>query len=264
MPFMKRILIWCRNILIFLFVSSLLAVVAFKFIPVYYTPLMLIRLYDQHKAGKPFKLDHKWVPLSEIAQPLIQAVVASEDNLFLDHNGFDIEQIQKARDEAEKGKRVRGASTISQQTAKNVFLLPTKSYIRKGIEAYFTLLIEWIWGKERIMEVYLNSIEMGDGIYGAEAVAQAHFKKPAARLSAGEAALIAASLPNPRKFNSGKPSPYMLKRQGQILSLMGKLIKIQMGHGTGEIENKDGKIKKRKKWRASLFMTSDVSFMPML
>ena len=190
--------------------------------------------------------------------------VASEDNLFLDHNGFDIEQIQKARDEAEKGKRVRGASTISQQTAKNVFLLPTKSYIRKGIEAYFTLLIEWIWGKERIMEVYLNSIEMGDGVYGAEAVAQAHFKKPAARLSAGEAALIAASLPNPRKFNSGKPSPYMLKRQGQILSLMGKLIKIQMGHGAGEIENKDGKIKKRKKWRASLFTTSDVSLMPTL
>ena len=189
---------------------------------------------------------------------------SSEDNLFLDHNGFDIEQIQKARDEAEKGKRVRGASTISQQTAKNVFLLPTKSYIRKGIEAYFTLLIEWIWGKERIMEVYLNSIEMGDGIYGAEAVAQAHFKKPAARLSAGEAALIAASLPNPRKFNSGKPSPYMLKRQGQILSLMGKLIKIQMGHGAGEIENKDGKIKKRKKWRASLFTTSDVSLMPTL
>ena len=224
MPIIKRILIWCRNILIFLFISSILAVVAYKFIPVYYTPLMLTRLYDQHKAGKPFKLDHTWVPLSEIAQPLVQAVVASEDNLFLDHNGFDIEQIQKARDEAEKGKRVRGASTISQQTAKNVFLLPTKSYIRKGIEAYFTLLIEWIWGKERIMEVYLNSIEMGDGIYGAEAVAQAHFKKPAARLSAGEAALIAASLPNPRKFNSGKPSPYMLKRQGQILSLMGNLI----------------------------------------
>ena len=264
MPIIKRILIWCRNLLIFLFISSILAVVAYKFIPVYYTPLMLTRLYDQYKAGKPFKLDHKWVPLSEIAQPLVQAVVASEDNLFLDHNGFDIEQIQKARDEAEKGKRVRGASTISQQTAKNVFLLPAKSYIRKGIEAYFTLLIEWIWGKERIMEVYLNSIEMGDGIYGAEAVAQAHFKKSAARLSAGEAALIAASLPNPRKFNSGKPSPYMLKRQGQILSLMGKLIKIQMGHGVGEIENKDGKIKKRKKWRASLFTTSDVSLMPTL
>lgn len=261
MSFIKRILIWCRNILIFLFISSILLVVAYKFIPVYYTPLMLTRLYDQYKEGKPRKLEHTWVPLSQIAQPLVQAVVASEDNLFLDHNGFDIEQIQKALDEAEEGKRVRGASTISQQTAKNVFLLPAKSYFRKGIEAYFTLLIEWIWGKERIMEVYLNSVEMGDGIYGAEAVANAHFGKQAYELSREEAALIAASLPNPRKFNSGKPSPYMLKRQGQILSLMGKLIKIQMGYGAGETENKNGKIKKRKKWRASLFMTWEASVM---
>lgn len=262
MSFIKRILIWCRSILIFLFISSILLVVAYKFIPVYYTPLMLTRLYDQYKEGKPRKLEHIWVPLSQIAQPLVQAVVASEDNLFLDHNGFDIEQIQKALDEAEEGKRVRGASTISQQTAKNVFLLPAKSYFRKGIEAYFTLLIEWIWGKERIMEVYLNSVEMGDGIYGAEAVANAHFGKQAYELSREEAALIAASLPNPRKFNSGKPSPYMLKRQGQILSLMGKLIKIQMGYGAGETENKNGKIKKRKKWRASLFMTWEASVMP--
>lgn len=262
MAVFKRILIWCRNILIFLFLSSLLSVVAYKFIPVYYTPLMLTRLYDQNKEGKPRKLEHTWVPLSQIAQPLVQAVVASEDNLFLDHNGFDIEQIQKALDEAEEGKRVRGASTISQQTAKNVFLLPAKSYFRKGIEAYFTLLIEWIWGKERIMEVYLNSVEMGDGIYGAEAVANAHFGKRAYELSREEAALIAASLPNPRKFNSGKPSPYMLKRQRQILLLMGKLIKIQMGYGAGEIENKNGKIKKRKKWRASLFMTWEASVMP--
>ena len=263
MPIIKRILIWCRNILIFLFISSILAVVAYKFIPVYYTPLMLTRLYDQHKAGKPFKLDHTWVPLSEIAQPLVQAVVASEDNLFLDHNGFDIEQIQKARDEAEKGKRVRGASTISQQTAKNVFLLPTKSYIRKGIEAYFTLLIEWIWGKERIMEVYLNSIEMGEGIYGAEAVAEAHFGKHAYQLTKSEAALIAATLPNPRKFNSAKPSPYMLKRQAKIISLMGKLIKVEMGYGAGQVDPGTGKVKKRKKWRASVIMTWDESLMPM-
>lgn len=262
MKIVKRILKWCRNILLFLFISSILAVVAYKFVPVYYTPLMLLRLYDQQKEGKPFKLEHKWVPLSRIAQPLVQAVVASEDNLFLDHNGFDLEQIQKARKEAERGKRVRGASTISQQTAKNVFLLPVKSYIRKGLEAYFTLLIEWIWGKERIMEVYLNSIEMGDGIYGAEAVAQAHFKKHAYELTRGQAALIAASLPNPIKFNSGKPSPYLLKRQGQITSLMGKLLKIQMGYGAGEVENNNGKVKKRKKWRASLITTWDRSIMP--
>ena len=185
---------------------------AYKFIPVYYTPLMFIRVYEQVRDSKSIKLEHKWMPLKQIAQPLAQAVVASEDNLFLDHDGFDMIQIQKARADAEKGKRVRGASTISQQTAKNVFLWPGRTYLRKGIEAYFTVLIEWIWGKERIMEVYLNSIEMGDGIYGAEAVAQAHFKKPAYKLTKAEAALIAATLPNPRKFNSAKPSPYMLKR----------------------------------------------------
>lgn len=264
MHILKRMLIWCRNLLIFLFVSSILAVVAYKFIPVYYTPLMFIRVYEQFRDGKPCKLEHKWVPISEIAQPLVQAVVASEDNLFLDHNGFDIEQIQKARDEAEKGRRVRGASTITQQTAKNVFLWPGKSYLRKGIEAYFTLLIEWIWGKERIMEVYLNSIEMGDGVYGAEAVAKAHFGKPAYKLTRAQSALIAASLPNPRKFNSGKPSPYMLKRQGKILSLMGKLIKIEMGYGTDEPDGTEtGKIKKRKKWRAFVTPTWDASIMSM-
>lgn len=257
MHIIKQILIWVRNILIFLFISSILAVVAYKFIPVYYTPLMFIRLYDQFHAGKSMKLEHKWVPVSKIAQPLAQAVVASEDNLFLDHSGFDIEQIQKARSEAEKGKRVRGASTISQQTAKNVFLWPGRSYFRKGLEAYFTLLIEWIWGKERIMEVYLNSIEMGDGIYGAEAVAEKHFRKQAWQLTRNEAALIAATLPNPIKFNSAKPSPYMLKRQSKILSLMGKLIKIEIGYGAGEQNNDTGKIKKRKKWRASLITTSE-------
>ena len=160
-PLVKRIWIWCRNLLIFLFVSSILAVVVYKFVPVYYTPLMFIRMYEQHQDGKKMKLGHTWVPISKIAQPLVQAVIASEDNLFMEHNGFDVEQIQKARAEAEKGKRVRGASTISQQTAKNVFLWPGKSYLRKGIEVYFTFLIEWIWGKERIMEVYLNSIDGG-------------------------------------------------------------------------------------------------------
>lgn len=246
----KRIGIWIRNIVIFLFLSSIIAVVVYKYVPVQYTPLMCMRLYEQYRSGKKLKLDHQWVPLSQIAQPLVQAVVASEDNLFLDHNGFDMEQIQKARAEAEKGRRVRGASTISQQTAKNVFLWPGKSYFRKGVEAYFTLLIEWIWGKERIMEVYLNSIEMGDGIYGAQAVARAHFNKEAARLTTHEAALIAASLPNPRRFNSAKPSPYMLKRQAKIISLMGKLLRIEMGHGAEDTSTKTGKIKKRKKWRA--------------
>lgn len=248
MKILKRLFIWSRNLLIFLFISSILAVVAYKYIPVYYTPLMIMRLYEQKKEGDKFKLQHQWVPLSQIAQPLVQAVVASEDNLYLEHNGFDIEQIQKAREEAEQGKRVRGASTISQQTAKNVFLLPTKSYVRKGFEVYFTFLIEWIWGKERIMEVYLNSIEMGDGIYGAEAVANLHFNKQAYELTQAEAALIAATLPNPRRFNSANPSEYMRKRQAKIMSLMGKMFLIDMGY-----KKDDGKLptKKRKKWRAS-------------
>ena len=231
MRILKKILIGSRNLLLFLFVSSLLAVVAYKFIPVYYTPLMFIRVYEQVRDSKPIKLEH---------------------NLFLDHDGFDMIQIQKARADAEKGKRVRGASTISQQTAKNVFLWPGRTYLRKGIEAYFTVLIEWIWGKERIMEVYLNSIEMGDGIYGAEAVAQAHFKKPAYKLTKAEAALIAATLPNPRKFNSAKPSPYMLKRQTKIMSLMGKLLKIEMGYDSGDPDSESGsrKVRRRKKLRA--------------
>lgn len=252
MRILKKILIGIRNLLLFLFGSSLLAVVAYRFIPVCYTPLMFIRLYEQKQEGKPFKLEHKWVSLKEIAQPLVQAVVASEDNLFLDHQGFDMVQIQKARAEAEKGKRLRGASTISQQTAKNVFLWPGRSYLRKGIEVYFTVLIEWIWGKERIMEVYLNSIEMGDGIYGAEAVAQSHFKKPAYKLTKAEAALIAATLPNPRTFNSAKPSPYLLQRQAKIISLMGKLLKIRMGYDNGDPgpEPKSKKERKRKKLQA--------------
>ncbi|MDR1645049.1 MAG: monofunctional biosynthetic peptidoglycan transglycosylase [Tannerellaceae bacterium] len=226
----RRIGIWCRNILLGLWLFTILAVVALRFIPVYYTPLMFIRMYEQTKEGKALRLEHAWTPLEKIAHPLVMAVMASEDNRFLTHSGFDFEQIKKARNEAEAGKRLRGASTISQQTAKNVFLWPGKTYVRKGIEVYFTLLIEWIWGKERIMEVYLNSIEMGDGIYGAEAVARAHFGKHASGLSRAEAALIAASLPNPRRYNSAHPSPYMLRRQGQILSLMNKIEITNMGY----------------------------------
>ncbi|MCC8143413.1 MAG: monofunctional biosynthetic peptidoglycan transglycosylase [Tannerellaceae bacterium] len=235
MVILKQLLKWIRNLILFLFLFSIGMVVLYKFVPVYYTLLMFIRVYEQIKADRKAVIDHQWVPLSAIAQPLVQAVVASEDNLFLTHKGFDMDQIKKAREEAEKGKRIRGASTISQQTAKNVFLWPGKNYVRKGLEVYFTFLIELLWSKERIMEVYLNSIEMGDGIYGAEAVAQLHFKKPASKLTPAEAALIAATLPNPRRYNSAKPSAYMLKRQGQILSLMGKLEQIPMGYGTAPV-----------------------------
>ena len=220
---LKKIFKWIKRIVIFLFVFSILQVIVFKFVPVYYTPLMVWNNTTQLLSGEEVVCKHTWVSLDEISKYLPLAVVASEDNLFLDHSGFDFDQIEKAMNEAEKGKRQRGASTISQQTAKNVFLWSGRSYIRKGLEVYYTFLIETIWGKERIMEVYLNSIEMGKNIYGAEAVAQAHFKKTAKKLTADESALIAATLPNPIRFNSAKPSPYIIKRQGKILDLMGKV-----------------------------------------
>lgn len=219
----RRLFVWIRNLVLAFFVLSLFAVILYKYIPVYITPLMLLRTGEQLWKGEDFHLEHQWVPLEKISPALIQAVVASEDNLFLNHKGFDWEQLEKAMAESRKGKRQRGASTISQQTAKNVFLWPSRSYFRKGLEVYFTVLIEWIWGKERIMEVYLNSIEMGKDIYGAERIARINFSKPARQLTSSEAALIAATLPNPLRFSSARPSPYIRQRQAAILDLMKKI-----------------------------------------
>ena len=204
------------------FASTILSVVALRFLPVYFTPLMFIRCYQQVKEGKDLKLSHHWVPLNEISPSLPVAVMASEDAKFLSHHGFDFKAIEHAakRNKKHPEKRKLGASTISQQTAKNVFLWPGRSWVRKGFEVYFTTLIELMWSKQRIMEVYLNSIEMGDGIYGAEAVAQEHFNTKALDLSKSQCALIAATLPNPRKFSSKHPSGYMLKRQSRILREM--------------------------------------------
>ena len=245
---MRKIGIWLRNAIIIMFIMSLFFVVLYKFVPVYYTPLMFIRGYEQLRESRPFSIQHEWVPIDEISQQLVQAVVASEDNLFLVHNGFDYDQIEIAKQEAKKGKRQRGASTISQQASKNVFLWPGKSYIRKGLEAYFTVLIEFVWGKQRIMEVYLNSIEMGEGIYGAEAVSQLHFNKLAAELTTQESALIAVTLPNPRKMNSAHPGAYMLKRQEKIVSLMGKIMQVNFGRKPNDDTDKP-LVRQRKKWR---------------
>ena len=238
----RRIFRWIRNILLFILLFPLVQVVVLKWFPVYVTPLMAIRLVEQATEGKQLKCGHYWQPLDRISPSLVQAVVASEDNLFMEHYGFDFEQIREAKTAAKAGKRLRGASTISQQTAKNVFLWPKRSYFRKGIEAYYTLLIELIWSKRRIMEVYLNSIETGNGIYGAEAVAQAHFRKTAAELSASESALIAATLPNPLRFNSARPSDYVLRRRDQILSLMGKIGQVDLDKKP-ENQSKPGKDK---------------------
>lgn len=216
---MTRILKIVKRILIWFFILSAGSVILLRFVPVYFTPLMGIRCVQQAFSGEKLKLKHKWIPLEEMSPKMPMAVIASEDNRFPDHHGFDLIEINKAIKERERG-RHRGASTISQQTAKNVFLWPSSSWIRKGFEAYFTVLIELFWSKERIMEVYLNTIEMGDGIYGVEAVAHEHFGKEASELTAGECALIAATLPNPLKYNSAHPSRYMLKRKSQILRLM--------------------------------------------
>ena len=198
------------------FGSTILAVVALRFIPVYFTPLMFIRCAQQISKGEEIKLKHHWVPLSDISRHLPVAVMASEDQRFLLHHGFDYNAIEQAAMSNLKGGKKRGGSTISQQTAKNVFLWPGRSWVRKGLEAYFTVLIEMTWSKQRIMEVYLNSIEMGPGIYGADAVALQHFDKTASELFRSECALIAATLPNPIKFSSKSPSPYMQKRKRQI------------------------------------------------
>lgn len=223
----KKILRWIRNLVLFFFISTILAVVVYAFVPVYLTPLMVINSVKSVFQGEKATFHHDWVPLEEISRWLPLAVVASEDNLFLNHPGFDFTQIEKAIEENKTRKRPRGASTISQQTAKNVFLWAGRSYLRKGLEVYFTFLIEQIWGKERIMEVYLNSIEMGKNIYGAQAVAKYHFKTAAIQLTKAQAALIAASLPNPVRYNSAKPSAYMLKRQAQILDLMNKVAPVK-------------------------------------
>ena len=219
-PLIKKLLRYTRNLLIFFFASTLLAVIIYRFMPVYVTPLMVIRSVQQVFSGDKPTWKHTWVSFEKISPNLPMAVIASEDNRFAEHNGFDLVEIKKAMKENETRKRKRGASTISQQTAKNVFLWPQSSWVRKGLEVYFTFLIELFWSKERIMEVYLNSIEMGNGIYGAEAVAREHFHKNASKLTPEECALIAASLPNPRKFNSSRPGNYMLKRQKKILYLM--------------------------------------------
>lgn len=200
--------------------STILAVVTLRFMPVYFTPLMFIRVGQQITSGESIKLKHHWVSIDEMSEDMPLAVMSSEDQRFLTHHGFDFDAIQQAAKENREGKRKRGASTISQQTAKNVFLWPGRTWLRKGLETYFTFLIEALWSKQRIMEVYLNSIEMGNGIYGAEAVAQEHFGCKASQLTRKQCALIAATLPNPRKFNSAAPSPYMKKRQRRIVKEM--------------------------------------------
>lgn len=216
----RKLLRFIKKIVIYFFLLSILSVIVLRYIPVYFTPLMGIRLFEQIKDKKKPKLLHTWVDYDNISDNIKLAVIASEDQLFFQHSGFDKKQILKAIEENKVRKRARGASTISQQTAKNVFLWPQSSWFRKGLEGYFTVLIELFWSKDRILHIYLNSMETGEGIYGAEAVARHHFNTSASKLSQSQSALIAATLPNPLRFSSKKPSAYMFKRQAFILRQM--------------------------------------------
>jgi monofunctional biosynthetic peptidoglycan transglycosylase len=162
-------------------------------------------------------LDRRWVALRHIAPVMVRSVIASEDSRFCQHHGFDVRAIDAAiRHNAEKPGRIRGGSTISQQTAKNVFLWPQRSWVRKGAEAWFTVLIETIWGKRRIMEVYLNTVEMGPGLYGVEDASQRYFHHPASTLTVAEAGRLAAILPDPLKWKAARPGPYVRRRTGRI------------------------------------------------
>ena len=218
---------WTKRLVVAFFVLSIISTILFRFIPVPVTPLMLIRCVEQVVDGKAPKLKKDWIPMKEMSPNLVLAVISSEDQKFAEHFGFDFEAIEKVAKQnvklQKRGKPIKGGSTISQQCAKNVFLFPQRSYIRKAFEVYFTFLIEIFWSKKRIMEVYLNVIEMGDGIYGAQAAAKTYFKKDAEKLTASECALIAAVLPNPRKWNAGKPTGFINKRKNWILRQMGHL-----------------------------------------
>ncbi|MHC1778515.1 MAG: monofunctional biosynthetic peptidoglycan transglycosylase [Lentimicrobium sp.] len=216
-----------RFAVFFFFISTIVVTILYRFIPPPITPLMVIRASGHLLEGEKMKLAKDWVSLKNISPNMIQAVVASEDNNYMKHFGIDFDAIQKARELNKRSKVLRGASTISQQTAKNVYLWPSRSWLRKGLEVYFTGLIEIFWGKKRIMEVYLNVIEMGDGIYGVEMASQLYFSKPASSLSKGEAALIAAVLPNPRRWSPAAPTSYIQRKQQRIVRAMNRIDKVE-------------------------------------
>lgn len=216
----KKIVRLFKKIALWFFIISIASVVFFKWVPIPFTPLMITRALEQKFDGEEMTCSHDWESLENISSNLQKAVIASEDGNFMKHNGFDFKAMQKAFKNNNRGKKLKGGSTISQQTAKNIFLWQGRSYVRKGLEAYFTVLIELIWGKERIMEVYLNSIEMGNGVYGAEAAAQHWYRISAKELTSKQAAGIAAILPNPRKYKATNSSSYIQKRKAKIMRNM--------------------------------------------
>lgn len=221
--FIKIIVTLLTQIFLWFLLVSVLWVLAYRFLNPPITLLMVLRNIERKANGKPVKLEKEWVDFEHIADNMKRAAVSAEDQLFLQHIGFDVKAIEKAFATNKKGRKLKGGSTISQQTAKNVFLWPGRSWVRKGFEAYFTLLIEMMWSKERILEVYLNVIEMGDGIYGVEAAARRFYGKSSSKLSRSQAALIAACFPNPRKWSPENPTRYIKHRQYLIMRNMRRL-----------------------------------------
>lgn len=230
MKIFRKIAKGLGKILLVFFIYSIGLTLIYRLVPVYFTPLMGIRLVEQaFDKDKALKLDKDWTPIDQISAHMVQAVVAAEDQKFPDHFGFDVAAIRSALEGNQAGKNLKGGSTISNQTAKNVFLWPGRNYLRKGLEAYFTLLIEIFWSKERIMEVYLNVIETGEGMYGVEAAAQTFYEKQASQLNRKESAMIAAVLPNPRRWSPAKPTGYNYQRQSWILRNMNNLHPVNFG-----------------------------------
>jgi len=226
----SRLRIWLRflartalRLALTLAVLSVVVVGFYRFVPVPLTPLMLLRTIEQARDDtRTVRIEKEWVGIDAISPHLQLAVVCAEDQRFTQHHGFDFTAIRAAIRHNRSSQRTRGASTISQQTAKNVFLWDGRTWLRKGLEAYFTVWLELLWSKERILTVYLNVIEFGDGVYGAEAAAQRYFGKSVANLSREEAALLAAVLPNPRVYSAVNPSPHVRARQQWILRQMGR------------------------------------------
>jgi monofunctional biosynthetic peptidoglycan transglycosylase len=225
----KKTFGWIRNMVLSVLVLNLFFVLLYKYVPVYYTAHIFSKNIGQLFKKEKVSIRHQWIPLSDISQNLVQAVIASEDNLFLLHSGFDFDKSEINPGEISRSRYKWKTGTISQQTANTVFLFPGKTELNKWLETYFTILIEFVWGKERIMEVYLNSIEFSDGIFGAKAIAEKNFQISAGELTAPQAALITVSINNPQELDSSNPTVYMLRRQAKIVSLMEKMIPVEFG-----------------------------------
>jgi monofunctional biosynthetic peptidoglycan transglycosylase len=216
---------WLKRLLIFVIGVWIAGIVLFSFLPVPFSAVMVERQISAWLSGDFGYVSHSdWVPMSEISSPMALAVMAAEDQKFPEHWGFDVDAIQSVLSKSDQeNARIRGASTLSQQTAKNLFLWDGRSWVRKGLEAGLTVGIETVWSKRRILTVYLNIVEFGNGVFGVEEAAQHFFHKPASKLTASQAALLAAVLPNPHLFKVNAPSAYVLRRQQWILRQMGQL-----------------------------------------